>query len=65
MSFQDLQNLIDDAVAAGNTTIVLDHDFEFDIGNDTVPVVVPSGVTIDGQGHFVSGADASTIFNIT
>ncbi|WP_296789220.1 Ig-like domain repeat protein [uncultured Methanobrevibacter sp.] len=65
MSFQDLQKLIDDAVAAGNTTIVLDHDFEFDIGNDTVPVVVPSGVTIDGQGHFVSGADASTIFNIT
>ena len=57
----DLQKLIDDAIAAGNSSVSLNHDFELEDG----PVNITGPITIEGNGHTIDANGTSGVFNIS
>ncbi len=64
-TFQDLQNKIDNAISG---TLDLAYDFAFtpELGDSEVNgIIIDEDLTINGNGHTISGSNAARIFNIT
>ncbi len=64
-TFQDLQDKIDNAISG---TLDLAYDFAFtpELGDSEVNgIIIDEDLTINGNGHTISGSNAARIFNIT
>ena len=65
-SFRDLDTLVKGTDAGA--TLVLDKDYIYNAGSDSAykeGIGISRSITIDGQGHIISGGNQSRIFEIT